>query len=480
MSRWIEKFQASVRGSEWDRLQRAIRDCSVEISDTPVSTDEFARLQKVIGFIDGVLDGVEPELLPLNFFDPLQMHIHYCANRVEAFGRSGSIDEVMQANAHADDLLSLVRPYLVLDGSAGNAFRKAAVGYARAFEQLSAKSTQSFNESIRDILLTKDRVKKAGQRIEQIVERLDGEENRLFGEEGVLSHAEAKALDAEEKYRDINHLHQIIFFGADGSDSINAQVEAASLIIAQKSQEAIALVGNADQPVKRILEFEQLLLGDPGRPEIESVSRFVENKKEQLLEFENEQKAKTNELIKKIESLIPGATSAGLATAYREMRESFDGPIRAASRIFYGTIGVLILGSILLCIQKVYWFGIEFIELPDWQASLRSIAYKLPFYAAAVWLAYYASKRRSEFQRLQQEYAHKEALAKSYDSFKRQIEVLGDKDDVLMAMLLEKAIGAIAHNASQTLDGKHGDKAPAHDALEKVLSNLSGIRDIFK
>ena len=72
--------------------------------------------------------------------------------------------------------------------------------------------------------------------------------------------------------------------------------------------------------------------------------------------------------------------------------------------------------------------------------------------------------------RLQQEYAHKEALAKSYQGFKKQIEGLGnDKDDILLKQLLQAAIEGVSFNASGTLDGKHADKVPIIDDAEGLV-----------
>ena len=479
MSRWIERFQLIVRGAEWDRLQKALEDTDVDAAEPSSFFKELARLRKVIAFVDGIIDGLDPELLPLAFFDVFNHSVSNCAARLECFRGNRNLDELYAANNYADEMLSLARPYLVLEGRAGTAFKRAAIAYSRNCEQIFSKASQSINESIREISGKKNYAVKSAEKAEKIIEHLEAENDRLFGGDGVLSSAEDKAKSAEEKFQEIRSLHQKIFNDLDGAESVKSQVEQAAFLIYQKAQEAIALVSSADHPVKSILEFQSRLMGDPSRPEVESISGFIENKQKQLLDFEGEQKKKINALVEQIEDLIPGATSAGLASAYREMRESFDRPIQIASNIFYLSIAILMLGSFLFCIHKIYWFGIDFVELPDWQASIRSFAYKLPFYVPVVWLAYYASKRRSEFQRLQQEYAHKEALAKSYDSFRRQIEDIGTKDDRLMAMLLEKAIGAIARNASQTLDGKHGDKAPAHDAVEKLLGSLSGIKDLF-
>ena len=85
---------------------------------------------------------------------------------------------------------------------------------------------------------------------------------------------------------------------------------------------------------------------------------------------------------------------------------------------------------------------LTFVSLTDWDTILKSLVYKLPFYGPILWLALFASKRRSEFHRLQQEYAHKEALAKSYQSYKKQIEELNTEDQEMLKHLILKSIDA--------------------------------------
>ena len=112
-------------------------------------------------------------------------------------------------------------------------------------------------------------------------------------------------------------------------------------------------------------------------------------------------------------------------------------------------------------------------------SSLTSFTLKLPFLLPVVWLAIFASKRRSEAARLQQEYSHKEALAKSYQSFKIQAEALGREDSALESKLLESAIDAIAFNPSSTLnDKRHGDKTPIHQAIESVADSGEKIKEV--
>lgn len=74
-------------------------------------------------------------------------------------------------------------------------------------------------------------------------------------------------------------------------------------------------------------------------------------------------------------------------------------------------------------------------------------------------------------ERLKQEYAHKEALAKSYESFKFQIEQLGGDSEVeLLKKLLDTAISAVAKNASETLDKVPDNKTPILEISEKGMN----------
>ena len=102
----------------------------------------------------------------------------------------------------------------------------------------------------------------------------------------------------------------------------------------------------------------------------------------------------------------------------------------------------------------------------------KSILHSLPITLPLIWVAVYASKRRSENQRLEQEYAHKEALARSYISYKKQISELGKEDSELLEKLILEAINAISYNASKTLDKKHGDGTILNEITQSI-KNLS-------
>lgn len=99
---------------------------------------------------------------------------------------------------------------------------------------------------------------------------------------------------------------------------------------------------------------------------------------------------------------------------------------------------------------------------------LDSLIYRLPFVLPAFWLVVFVSRRRNEAQRLAQEYAHKEALAKSYDSYKQQIEKLSEENrNELLPKLMDNMLKAISLNPAETLDKNHKDPTPIEEVIKK-------------
>lgn len=131
---------------------------------------------------------------------------------------------------------------------------------------------------------------------------------------------------------------------------------------------------------------------------------------------------------------------------------------------FFLALAILFLvlaGPFLLDWSNFFGFS----SLQDWFLWLLP---KSTIIMPALWLVLFFSKRRSEQNRLREEYAHKEALAKSYDSYKKQIDKLGEEKGKVLSHLLTGTITALLFNPSSTLDKKHGDKMP----LEEAGSNL--------
>ena len=149
---------------------------------------------------------------------------------------------------------------------------------------------------------------------------------------------------------------------------------------------------------------------DEGGKKIGGLKQEIEQRKNELDEFKTQQQEKYKELNKQIENLLPGATSAGLSSAYTKMQEKFSSRAWWYGILFYLALGVLFFViyyfrnmSIVekIPLDKELGVGISILAL------LGNFVTKLPFVLPALWLVIFVSRRRSEAERLAQEYAHK-------------------------------------------------------------------------
>ncbi len=213
------------------------------------------------------------------------------------------------------------------------------------------------------------------------------------------------------------------------------------------------------------------------------MKRELDLRLQQLSDHEDLQTERQEALFVSIESLLPGATSAGLASAYNKLKDKFNIPIIGYTIAFYASMLTLFLGGLTIVSENITLspFHIEFVKTSTWEEMLRTILTRAPIILPIIWIAIFSATRRSQYERLQQEYAHKEAFASSYESYKKQLQALQIDGDALQKELIAKAIEAISFNASITLDGKHTEKMPIHRLLEKLdLEELKKLLSMAK
>ena len=103
---------------------------------------------------------------------------------------------------------------------------------------------------------------------------------------------------------------------------------------------------------------------------------------------------------------------------------------------------------------------------------LRRVLFTGPF----VWLAYYQAKKTNQYFRLEQEYAHKAVVSRSFEGYKSQVLELY-KDNPASQEMLQKLLGGsidtIAKNPAEVLDNFKESSHP----LEGIKENLSGFVD---
>lgn len=473
MSRWSEQSKNHAFQASWTALKASLEQAELAEDSSSDEFQELARLRKVVSYLGTVLETTDPELIPLGKWDELNPQAANCSNEVLAYVANRNIGHLHNANAYADAMLASLKPFVVASGRSARALSDSAKEYSDTLVKFFEIYKKEATDALALVRSARDEAASDARSSSLAMADIIADRDAIRGQddEGGILRQLADHLSAIETSRGkIDELYDELLVGTEDEDSKKSKFESLVAVAEEEAEKAKASVSKAAGLVQGLEKFYDKSLGtaeDDGTRK-GGYSADLSDLKGRLVEFEKQQKIKYDALNLQIESLLPGATSAGLASAYREMKDSFEKPIRFASGAFYAAISVLVVGSILMAVDSITLEGVRFKELGDWESVLRSLAYKLPFYGPAVWFAYYASKRRSEYQRLQQEYAHKEALAKSYDSYKKQIKELGQENDEMLVSLLNKAIDAIAHNASQTLDGKHGDKMPLQEAVDRL------------
>lgn len=214
----------------------------------------------------------------------------------------------------------------------------------------------------------------------------------------------------------------------------------------------------------KVSDFETKVFGKTSEDK-ESLKFKLNDLKTQHEELHAEWEGKYETLTTKIEGLLPGATSAGLAKSYYDQKTSYKWPNIIWSTIFTLTM----IGMVCYAIKTIN-------ESADIGNAFMNILSRAPFFIPTIWLALFASKQQSQNRRLEQEYAYKESLAKSYDGYKREIENLPESNE--KNAILEKLVGTMIEtagfNPSSTLEKQsHNDKPP-------LFGNLFGPRGTDK
>lgn len=137
--------------------------------------------------------------------------------------------------------------------------------------------------------------------------------------------------------------------------------------------------------------------------------------------------SKLTEIIKKSEAqlttitgLLPGATSAGLAHAFDERRQTFLKPGNQWQGLFIGSVV-----AIVVLAGWVLWSSYQLDKLLSWDEISRLWIVRLPVVGALVWLAIHSSRESALAKRLEEDYGYKAAIAASFQGFQKQMAEIG-------------------------------------------------------
>jgi hypothetical protein len=132
--------------------------------------------------------------------------------------------------------------------------------------------------------------------------------------------------------------------------------------------------------------------------------------------------ATANERLKKIDGLLPGAASTGLASAFNQRRAHFKWPQRVWQGVFVASLLALLVIA-----------GLEFNLFSSGNGTLTwdrlglSLLHRLPFVLPLVWLAIHSANKAALAQRVEEDYAFKETVSRLFEGYRREMAELEGK-----------------------------------------------------
>lgn len=464
MSRWLTDYKNHPFQKNWIEIKEVLKGVNVDDQTILTNVQELARLKKVIAYIDNILLGLDPELVPKATWSSFQQQLEPCLQHLLAYKNTKKIAHLNHANDHADNLLSYVKPYFTTQENIIRSLKLGANAYEEQFTDYAETFKNKSESLIKVIENNQTSTTDYFKQVEKITKKIVTLSDRLFeekdGVKGIEAMVDKLVAELKQQAVDVTQLHSELLLG-DASkkvliEKVEKEVAASQKLILEK-------LSSVKNEVEDFSKFHKVIFGDKDSDNNSGLKVEIEKRRNELSALYAESEQKIVALFKKIEDLLPGATSAGLASAYKELKDKFDSSIKNYTRAFIGSLILLILVSIFLSVVTG-----KFNEVQQWDEILKAFIFKIPFMLPFIWFAIFSAKRRSQYERLHQEYAHKEAFAKSYESYKKQLTELNIDPNDLQKALIEKAIQAISYNASVTLDGKHEDSTPLTQVFEKV------------
>ncbi|MFB1643979.1 hypothetical protein [Campylobacter molothri] len=192
-----------------------------------------------------------------------------------------------------------------------------------------------------------------------------------------------------------------------------------------------------------------------------SLEKYLDEKRTEINNLISSKKQELEKLYKEkdseINKLLPGATSAGLAEAYKDEREDMQKNIKKWNDIFIGSIVVFIIVFLV-------YFIFSFEENFTYVNFLRAF----PFLFFSGFFTYYSTKQIAEYKRIASEYAYKQRLNQTYKGYETQIKETDNEE--LKNQLLKIMLDSAENNPSKILDKK--GEIPSLSMIEKLIDTL--------
>jgi len=188
-----------------------------------------------------------------------------------------------------------------------------------------------------------------------------------------------------------------------------------------------------------------------------------------------ELKLQADQQLAEITGLLPGATSAGLAHAFDQRRQSFMKPTVMWQSMFLGSVVFLIVLA-----SSAFWHVVAAPAPLTYDEIFRLWLARLPVAGAALWLALHSARESALAKRLEEDYGYKAAIAASFQGFHKQMSDLGTLagPDTALGKLCADTLATIASPPGRIYD-KHGLTVTPAKELAQMLKNIKNPVEVL-
>ena len=463
MGIYAEKFITSNFNTRWQSLRELTDEIQPESSWPNDVKSEFRRFKSAIAMYDARISNTDMEVTPHGPFNNQANTLGQVRSYLLNFSTTNDLTNIRNANSYLDNALLPLYPIL-------NTGKGAAIAAGAAFRKLrdtleaeSSATSVAMQDNAKRVTDIRERVEDDFAPTLTAMKSIMSFEEEIYGTDGDTLGLEARFAQTEDGLRatveKVQEYHEKLTKGDEEEASIIKQIDDARVSAessAQKLTSKLSAVSESTDELRRLFDKVVGAVDENGTRSDGLDERFEKARLRYEI-YEREQRTKISELLTESKKVLSASTTAALATSFNTQKESYNKNIKTFTLLFYGSLVGIFFASIGAYVEAV--------SLEDMSMSFKSseklgqvfslLLTRAPFVAPFGLLAYFALKRRAENRRLQEEYAHKESVMLSYESFVKQAEGLGDS--TILAQLLAAAITVISTNPVAALDKNKGE-----------------------
>lgn len=457
--------------NSFEQLKEAVN--TLDIKSIPENeTQEFARNKEALIYIENYINLLDENLLPNNFFGEFQ----YCFT-----DWNRTISHLTTIVDNALIILARYSTIYIPKNQAKPIIMEMVAGYSDAIKT-----------SLDDLKL--DEIKNKTADVENSIQKFNIANNKFIEDKDEIY----GYFDEIENFRT-----NLVVKQKNKDISIQQEIENARNKITQDLEATKEKIIENSQKLEEIGKFHIKIFGELNdNVRSGGLEQKLDNMFENLDEYENTMKQRFDEYDKIIKDLNEKATNASLSSSYKQQGDAISKTIRRwdigfilsiiaiaiiavwtfneVNEILNNDIGAVITELAKIKSEANQTYNISIIPSDKIYIMIFGFFSKMTMALPFIWLAIFCSNRRKEAMRLEQEYAHKVAVASSYASYKEQISNLNETNPELLKELMASTINIISKNPSDFLDkSKSSDKLIDYDdivaKINKLREALSGL-----